>query len=144
MEKGPGATFLMNDHALPFYARAIAILYSELNGRAELRSLRQTTFSGLSSSLCQTSVPKITLGVYVGQTAPPWRKAGVQLSPMSLLIARAVAPTSTSASETRAKSLCCGRLILTERDNLTNSAPPAALIRLGALAVELKDMEGRR
>jgi hypothetical protein len=37
MQVGPGETFLMNDHAAPFYARAIAILHPEFNGRAELR-----------------------------------------------------------------------------------------------------------
>jgi hypothetical protein len=35
--KGPGDTFLMNDHAGPFYARAITILHPEFNGRAEFR-----------------------------------------------------------------------------------------------------------
>lgn len=38
MEREPGETFLMNDHAVPFYARAIAILRPELNGRAEMRT----------------------------------------------------------------------------------------------------------
>jgi len=37
LEKGPGTTFLLNDHAVPYYARAIAILYPEFNGKAELR-----------------------------------------------------------------------------------------------------------
>ena len=37
MAKGPGDTFLMNDHAAPFYARAITILHPEFNGRAEFR-----------------------------------------------------------------------------------------------------------
>jgi hypothetical protein len=37
MEKGPSVTFLMNDHAAPFYARAITILHPEFNGRAEFR-----------------------------------------------------------------------------------------------------------
>jgi len=37
MEKGPGDTFLMNDHAAPFYARAITILHPEFNGRCEFR-----------------------------------------------------------------------------------------------------------
>ena len=37
MDKGPDDTFLMNDHALPFYARAITILHPEFNGRAEFR-----------------------------------------------------------------------------------------------------------
>ncbi|SRR6266568_4362766 len=37
MERGPGDTFLMNDHAAPFYARAITILHPEFNGRCEFR-----------------------------------------------------------------------------------------------------------
>jgi hypothetical protein len=37
LEKGPRDTFLMNDHAAPFYARAITILHPEFNGRAEFR-----------------------------------------------------------------------------------------------------------
>lgn len=37
LEKGPGDTFLMNDHAAPFYARAITVLHPEFNGRAEFR-----------------------------------------------------------------------------------------------------------
>ena len=37
MEKGPGETFLMNDHAAPFYARAITILHPEFNGRSKFR-----------------------------------------------------------------------------------------------------------
>ena len=37
MQRGPGETFLMNDHAEPFYARAITILHPEFNGRAEFR-----------------------------------------------------------------------------------------------------------
>jgi hypothetical protein len=37
MDMGPGATFLMNDHAAPFYARAITILHPEFNGLTEFR-----------------------------------------------------------------------------------------------------------
>jgi hypothetical protein len=37
MQIGPTETFLMNDHAVPFYARAITILHPEFNGRAEFR-----------------------------------------------------------------------------------------------------------
>jgi hypothetical protein len=37
MEMGPCDTFKMNDHAAPFYARAITILHPEFNGRAEFR-----------------------------------------------------------------------------------------------------------
>jgi len=45
MEKGPGDTFLMNDHAAPFYARAITILHPEFNGLAEFRkSLADSIF----------------------------------------------------------------------------------------------------
>lgn len=38
MDMGPGSTFLMNDHAAPYYARAITILHPEFNGRAEFRT----------------------------------------------------------------------------------------------------------
>jgi len=47
MEKGPDDTFLMNDHTLPFYARAITILHSEFNGRAEFRKCKADEIFGL-------------------------------------------------------------------------------------------------
>ncbi len=47
MEKGPGDTFLMNDHAAPFYARAITVLHPEFNGRAEFRTSKADTILGL-------------------------------------------------------------------------------------------------
>jgi hypothetical protein len=34
---GPSATYAMNDHLTPLYARAILILHPDLNGRAEMR-----------------------------------------------------------------------------------------------------------
>jgi hypothetical protein len=37
MVKGPGATFRLNDHSVPYYARAITIIFPEFNGRAEFR-----------------------------------------------------------------------------------------------------------
>jgi hypothetical protein len=37
MARGPGDTFAMNDHASPFYARAITILHPEFNGMCEFR-----------------------------------------------------------------------------------------------------------
>jgi hypothetical protein len=40
MERGPGETFLMNDHAGIFYSRAIIILHPRFNGRCELRKAR--------------------------------------------------------------------------------------------------------
>jgi hypothetical protein len=46
MEKGPGATFLMNDHAAPFYARAITILHPEFNGRSEFRKSKADNIFG--------------------------------------------------------------------------------------------------
>ena len=46
MEKGPGDTFLMNDHAAPFYARAITILHPEFNGRAEFRKSKADEIFG--------------------------------------------------------------------------------------------------
>ncbi len=47
MLKGPGDTFLMNDHAAPFYARAITVLHPEFNGRAEFRKSKADTILGL-------------------------------------------------------------------------------------------------
>jgi hypothetical protein len=46
MERGPGQTFLMNDHSAPFYARAIAILHPDFNGRAELRKSKADDIFG--------------------------------------------------------------------------------------------------
>src|ERR1035441_3642195 len=46
MEKGPGDTFLMNDHAAPFYARAITILHPEFNGRCEFRKSKADKIFG--------------------------------------------------------------------------------------------------
>jgi len=37
LDRAPSDTFKMNDHAAPFYGRAIIILHPEINGRAELR-----------------------------------------------------------------------------------------------------------
>jgi hypothetical protein len=47
MDRGPGETFLMNDHAVPFYARAIAILRPDLNGRAEMRTSKADEILGV-------------------------------------------------------------------------------------------------
>ncbi|MGA7523544.1 MAG: hypothetical protein WBW84_13910 [Acidobacteriaceae bacterium] len=46
MQKGPGDTFMMNDHAAPFYARAITILHPEFNGRAEFRKSKADVVFG--------------------------------------------------------------------------------------------------
>jgi len=46
MEKTPGDTFMMNDHAAPFYAVAITILHPEFNGRAEFRKSKANTIFG--------------------------------------------------------------------------------------------------
>lgn len=46
MQAGPGDTFLMNDHAAPFYARAITILHPEFNGRAEFRTSKADLIFG--------------------------------------------------------------------------------------------------
>ncbi len=46
MEKGPGDTFLMNDHLTSFYARAITILHPEFNGFAEFRTCIADTIFG--------------------------------------------------------------------------------------------------
>jgi hypothetical protein len=37
MQRGPGETFLMNDHVSGFYGRALVVLHPEFNGRAEFR-----------------------------------------------------------------------------------------------------------
>jgi hypothetical protein len=47
LEKGPADTFLMNDHAAPFYARAITVLHPEFNGRAEFRKSKADEIFGL-------------------------------------------------------------------------------------------------
>lgn len=47
MEKAPGDTFLMNDHAAPFYARAITILHPEFNGYAEFRKSKADEVFGV-------------------------------------------------------------------------------------------------
>jgi hypothetical protein len=47
LEKGPRDTFLMNDHAAPFYARAITVLHPEFNGRAEFRRSKADEIFGL-------------------------------------------------------------------------------------------------
>jgi hypothetical protein len=38
LRTGPSTTYAMNDHLGPLYGRAIAILHTDLNGRAEMRS----------------------------------------------------------------------------------------------------------
>ncbi len=57
-EKGPGATFLMNDHAVPFYARAIVILHPEFNGRCEFRKSRADGIFGTRIELVSEKRPK--------------------------------------------------------------------------------------
>ena len=46
MQRGPSETFLMNDHAAPFYARAITILHPEFNGRCEFRKSKADAIFG--------------------------------------------------------------------------------------------------
>src|ERR1700759_2124356 len=46
MQRRPGETFLMNDHAAPFYARAITILHPEFNGRAHFRKSKADELFG--------------------------------------------------------------------------------------------------
>ena len=46
MQAGPGDTFLMNDHAAPFYGRAITILHPEFNGRVEFRTSKADAIFG--------------------------------------------------------------------------------------------------
>jgi|GEM_PF-2004430 len=48
LAKGPGERFTLNDHATPFYARAITILHpEEFNGRAEFRTSRADEIFGV-------------------------------------------------------------------------------------------------
>jgi hypothetical protein len=58
MEKGPDDTFLMNDHAAPFYARAITILHPEFNGRAEFRKCKADEVFGLQIEPAPKKRPK--------------------------------------------------------------------------------------
>jgi hypothetical protein len=46
MERGPGETFLMNDHAGIMYSRAIIILHPEFSGRAEFRKAKADSILG--------------------------------------------------------------------------------------------------
>jgi hypothetical protein len=47
LEKGPTDTFKMNDHAAPFYARAITVLHPvEFNGRAAFRKSKADAIFG--------------------------------------------------------------------------------------------------
>ena len=46
MQAGPGDTFMMNDHAAPFYARSITILHPEFNGRCEFRKSKADKIFG--------------------------------------------------------------------------------------------------
>jgi hypothetical protein len=58
LEKGPGDTFLMNDHAAPFYARAITVLHPEFNGRAEFRKSKADAIFGLRIEPVPDNRPK--------------------------------------------------------------------------------------
>src|ERR1017187_2022877 len=58
MQRGPGETFLMNDHAAPFYARAIALLHPEFNGRAELRKSKADAIFGTEIEPVPDARPK--------------------------------------------------------------------------------------
>jgi hypothetical protein len=58
MSKGPADTFLMNDHAAPFYARAITILHPEFNGRAEFRKSTADASFGLRIEPAPKKRPK--------------------------------------------------------------------------------------
>jgi hypothetical protein len=46
MERGPGETFKMNDHAGILYGRAIIILHPEFNGRCEFRASKADEIFG--------------------------------------------------------------------------------------------------
>jgi hypothetical protein len=58
MENGPGDTFLMNDHAAPFYSRAITILHPEFNGRAEFRPSKADEVFGTAIGPAPKNRPK--------------------------------------------------------------------------------------
>ncbi|HSY37817.1 MAG TPA: hypothetical protein VK814_18825 [Acidobacteriaceae bacterium] len=144
MEKGPGATFLMNDHALPFYARAIAILYSGLNGRAELRKSKADDIFGLEFEPLPDERPKDYARRLRWADGTPLEKGWRPTKPHVATHPASRRPDIHKRPLRPEPNLfAAARLILTERHNLTNSAPRAALMRLEALAVELKDMGGR-
>jgi hypothetical protein len=46
LEQRPTDTYKMNDHAAPFYARAIVILHPDLNGKCEFRKCRTDEILG--------------------------------------------------------------------------------------------------
>ena len=50
MRLGPGETYSMNDHAQPFYARAITILHPRFSGCAEFRRSRADDIFGTQPS----------------------------------------------------------------------------------------------
>lgn len=58
MEKGPCDTFLMNDHATSFYARAITILHPAFNGRAEFRKAKADEIFGTQIEPAPKKRPK--------------------------------------------------------------------------------------
>jgi len=58
MQAGPGDTFLMNDHAAPFYARAITILHPEFNGRCEFRQSKADAIFGTQLEPIPLARPK--------------------------------------------------------------------------------------
>jgi hypothetical protein len=47
MGAGPRDTFMMNDHAAPYYARAVTILFPEFNGRANFRTAEADEILGV-------------------------------------------------------------------------------------------------
>jgi len=58
MEKGPGQTFLMNDHNSPFYGRAITILHPQFNGCVEFREAKADEVFGLRIEAIPEKRPK--------------------------------------------------------------------------------------
>lgn len=47
IQRGPGETFLLNDHLGAWYGRAILILHPEFNGRCECRGLTENEVFGV-------------------------------------------------------------------------------------------------
>lgn len=58
LERGPGATYLMNDHLTPFYGRAITILHPEFNGLVEFRTSYVDEIFGLQIETVPEKRPK--------------------------------------------------------------------------------------
>jgi hypothetical protein len=143
MESGPGDTYLLNDHAVPFYARAITVLHPEFNGRAELRKSRADEVFGTEAEPHKGKHPTgyarrlrwadgTTLGAGWRPTLPHIiQDTGIRRADIH----------AASPAKREPKLVAAARLILSERDNLADSAPRHKLFRLESLAGELRGIE---